>query len=534
MATSVAPSLRGDSDANARAKALLRLKVARLKGSLPVWAGKCYTILDKDRKEVALIFNGVQRAIYLAERAEMREKGRVRQFILKGRQGGVTTLEEAANLHAIWSVKGAACLTLATDRELMDKVFTITTRAMEHFPTALLPPVGQRRIREINFPTRDSSYYTGTASADRAGAGLTLYRFHGTEFAHWEDPAGVLKAVGPSLENDGTTAVLETTGGGYGSDAHNFWKEAKAGGNGYTALFFPWWECDPVKYRLPLLERDELGQLSDDERDLVRRFGLDLEQIKWRRAKMKEYGRDDFLQEYAEDEETCWLSAGGMFYEADILKALKTRTPAAKSTERGGTIEWFIQPKDVKGRCILGGDTAEGSGGGDRFTFTIRQMEGWKLVCKFEDAAIQPKGYAQLVNDVGRRLANPLLVIEKNQHGITVLRHLRDDHNYPVDRIYHRAPLDRPDAQASERIGWATTGESIPLMLDAGRDLLNAAKEGLAGALSESAISDAFAVRRGPTGRISLNGKDVLVSEMLAWIGRSYNIAKPRVTVISV
>jgi hypothetical protein len=160
-------------------------------------------------------------------------------------------------------------------------------------------------------------------------------------------------------------------------------------------------------------------------------------------------------------------------------------------------------------------------------------MEGWKQILKFEDSAVEPKEFAGILNTLGRKLGNALLVVEKNMHGITVLRHLRDDHKYPVDRIYHRAPLDRPDAQPSERIGWATTAESYPLMLDAGREILNAAKEKLADPPTGSAIRDYFSVRRDKTGRIKLNSKDVLVAEMLAWIGRTYNIARPRVTVVS-
>jgi hypothetical protein len=68
-----------------------------------------------------------------------------------------------------------------------------------------------------------------------------------------------------------------------------FWRECEA--RGYRAVFFPWWECDRVTYRLPLLAPDELGTLEPEEQDLVARHGLDLEQIKWRRKKIAEYGR---------------------------------------------------------------------------------------------------------------------------------------------------------------------------------------------------------------------------------------------------
>jgi hypothetical protein len=114
-------------------------------------------------------------------------------------------------------------------------------------------------------------------------------------------------------------------------------------------------------------------------------------------------------------------------------------------------------------------------------------------------------------------------VIEKNGHGITVIRRARDVKKYPPAHIYHRAPLDTDKGQQEkkERIGWATTAESKPLMLDAGRELFKAARDGYADVPSLAALRDAFGVRRDANGRIDLNGKDVLVSEMLAWLGRA-------------
>jgi hypothetical protein len=107
-------------------------------------------------------------------------------------------------------------------------------------------------------------------------------------------------------------------------------------------------------------------------------------------------------------------------------------------------------------------------------------------------------------------------------HGITVLRALRDDHQYPVNRIYHRSMLDEQlQNEMLEKIGWATTGESKPLMIDAARELFKAAQAGHAGVPSADAIRDAFGVRRDEKGKADLNGKDVLVAEMLCWIGRS-------------
>ncbi|AHG92208.1 hypothetical protein J421_4673 (plasmid) [Gemmatirosa kalamazoonensis] len=466
------------------------------------------------------MLNDVQRAIGDVEREELTTKGQARIMVLKARQGGVSTDQQGRALHQIWSERGFDALTLAHTKEDTEKLFGITTRAIEHFPPALLPRLGEKGTTEVSFPGRDARLYTGTAGSKRTGRGLTIKRFHGSEFAFWGDPVALLGSVTPALVPQGSIVVLETTASGFDSPAHNFWREAAA--RGYRAVFYPWWLCDRANYRLPLFAYDELGALTDEEQLLLTAHGLDLEQLKWRRAKIAELTRTLFLQEYAEDPESCWAAVGGMFFDAQQIKALMLAAPEPRSVELNGALQLYDAPTNE--RVIIGADTAEGTGG-DRSTFTARTRTTWKLRATFEDPNITPREFAALLNTWGRRLAvggtPAFLVVEKNAHGITVLRHLVDDHQYPLAAIYHRVAHDQSQREQSGRIGWATTAESKPLMLDAGRELVTAAVERVAGNPSKAALRDAFAVRRGADGRYDLNGRDMLVSEMLAWLGRS-------------
>ncbi len=269
------------------------------------------------------------------------------------------------------------------------------------------------------------------------------------------------------------------------------------------------------------MEPDELGALEGDERELVERQGLHLEQIKWRRAKMRELGRGVFLQEFAEDAETCWAAAGGMVYDAELLKYLMVRAPAPIDTDWGGALERYAEHAGEP--VVIGCDTAEGVGQ-DRSTWTARTYPDRRLLATFADAGMEPKALAGMLNTWGRRYASrdlpAFLVVEKNMHGITVLRELRDTYKYPAARIYHRATQDKAAKETSDKIGWHTGAETKGLLVDAGRNILNAARDGMAGVPSRAALRDAFAVRRDPkTGKVELNGRDVLVSEMLCEIG---------------
>lgn len=497
-----------------------------------VWAPRCFWILDKYERYRRLVLRPCQRAVGAAERVMLSTYGMARLLILKGRQGGFTTDQQARALHTIWSNIGAYCLTLCDTDDRTGKTFQITRRAIDRFPPKLLPSLGKGLTTEVKFPGFDSGFYTGTAGAKRTGAGLTLRRVHGSEFYHWKDPKGTLSALTPAVEKPNTTVVLESTASAFGSVGHQFWQSARLGSghkdwNGYQALFFPWWECDPELYRTPLMEPDELHPLDEEERMLMERHGLDLEQIKWRRRKIAEKGRADFLQEYAEDEESCWLAVGGLVYDAMVLKALKLRQPRPilSLPTIYGVVNIYAEFREGM-RVIIGSDVAEGANG-DRTTWVARTIDG-KLLATFEDSRVDPVAFAGFLAEWGRRFGVALLVVEKNAHGITVLRELRDKHKYPSHRIYHRREMGKATQQRKELIGWHTSEETKPLVIDAARMLFTAATEGRADVPAESCIRDGFGVTRDTeTGRVILNGKDMLVAEALSWLGRDSFVDVP-------
>lgn len=492
----------------------------RLAEDFGLWSSELFHISDKLKQKRLLELNPVQARIVSAELAELKRKGRARLYVLKGRQSGVTTLQQAKALHTVWSTPRAVAITLAHKRDATNKIFEqITQFALRHFPEEMLPVTGGKSATEVSFTALESHFYTETAGAGDAGRSMTISRAHLSEFAFYENPRTVLKAITPALEAPGTVAVLETTASDYDGEAHQFWKENREGGE-YRTLFFPWWQCDPTMYRTPLMAPDELGVLTDEEQLLLAMHGLSLEEIKWRREKMLLLGPAEFRQEYPEDDETCWMTAGGMFFSAELLRVLKQRVPKPIEVLENGDLEIFAHPKPGAS-VIIGADTAEGVGG-DRSTFVAREYPSWRLLSRYRSRVVEPKPFAVIINRWGRRYGFAMLVIEKNAHGITVLRELRDDHGYPVSAIYHRHTHDQANSneERSERIGWATTAESKPLLLDAGRELLQAAKDGLADVPADSTLNDALGVHRDEKGKVDLNGKDELVAEMLAWIGR--------------
>ena len=64
--------------------------------------------------------------------------------------------------------------------------------------------------------------------------------------------------------------------------------------------------------------------LTDEERDLRSRHGLDLEQIGYRRQIRADF-RGLARQEYAEDEESCFLASGDSVFELEAIEAAARR-----------------------------------------------------------------------------------------------------------------------------------------------------------------------------------------------------------------
>lgn len=516
------------SDAVGSSLAEAHERIKWLKRSFPRWCYTCYRIRIESGALIRFDLNEVQRAIHADKLRQLRRYGRSRQYVLKARQPGVTTYAQADNLNCIWSRRGRDAMTLTHALDETGKIFEITRRAMKAFPAALLPKKGAKDTHEVTFTERDSHFWTGTAGSKVSGRGGTLTQLHLSEFAFYADPREVLAGFSPSMEKVPESSVLiETTPSFFDCEAHQEWRRARDGRSEFKPLFFPWWKCDPLRYRLPLDEPDELGALTDIEEALLHRHGLDHEQIKWRRERIRlVYGESEplFLREYPEDDESCWLTGGNLFYDIKTLRDLSQRAPTPIKKERSGTLEIFSDFDPMTDRVIIGADTAEGVGG-DRSAFVARSFNSWKLLAVFQDSRIEPIAFSDEIAAAGWRYARntqepAFLVIEKNQHGITVLRRLRDN-GYPLSAIYHRESV--PDSafyDASDRIGWQTSGPVYPIMLDAGREVLAFAKSGEGGYPSAAAINDALGIYRDSKGKTSLSGKDVFVSEILAWIGR--------------
>src|SRR5690606_30856568 len=234
---------------------------------------------------------------YIHERLEEQRAatGRVRALILKGRQQGCSTYVGARYYHRTSLSSGIRTFILTHEDAATQNLFEMVNRFHEHVPAHVRPSTRAANAKELLFDKLDSGYKVGTAGTKGVGRSSTIQLFHGSEVAFWPNAeshaAGVLQAV---PEEDGTEVILESTANGIGNFFHQKWRDAENGEGDFIAIFVPWYWQDEYRKAPP-----EGFTPTDEEQEYAELYGLDWEQIAWRRNKIAEL-KDAalFKQEY--------------------------------------------------------------------------------------------------------------------------------------------------------------------------------------------------------------------------------------------
>jgi len=299
-----------------------------LKEHFSHYAKKCLKIRTKDGHVAPFEMNSAQTYIHERIEEQLKETGKVRAIILKGRQQGCSTYTEGRFYWKVSFRRGVRAFILTHEQYATNNLFEMATRYHDNCPELVRPATGTANAKELSFPKLDSGYQIGTAGTKGVGRSSTIQYFHGSEVAFWPNAdshaKGVLQAV-PDLP--GTEIILESTANGIGNYYHLQWQQAEAGISDYIPIFVPWYWQE--EYRKPL-PKD--FKIRPEERDLMEQFHLDEEQIAWRRAKVIELTADGvdgeiaFKQEYPFTAQEAFQVTGATSFiqPEDVLPARKS------------------------------------------------------------------------------------------------------------------------------------------------------------------------------------------------------------------
>jgi len=345
-----------------------------------------------------------------------------RDFILKPRQVGCSTLIEALFYHDTRLNPNRRTVVIAHDLDSTQRIFDMVLLFEKMLPESARAkqPTQRSSRRELYWPQLNSQFYVGTAGAVTFGRGQTIDNVHASEFAFWPKPQEALTSILEAVPPQGKV-VIETTPHGQ-NYAYEFWQKQAEGDPNlphFRRHFFSWWD-DPG-YRLT-------GSLdpttrTDDEQALIAQHNLEDSQILWRRAKRFQLGQQ-FDQEYPEDPVRCFLRSGRPVFGDEALNGLQHR-PWLSGDEHEAIWEEPIP----QARYLIGADPAEGLVQGDPSSAVVivrpsEATEPMRVVARLR-GQWPPDLFAAKLHTLSQHYNSAELVVERNNHGHSVLLELK-------------------------------------------------------------------------------------------------------------
>jgi hypothetical protein len=507
------------------------------------YARRFLKIKTKAGAMVNLEYNAAQKRIFEVWDRQEREGKPVRIIIVKPRRVGASTGVAARVYHRTATRKYRNALVMAHDIPGTDTLFEMYRLFYEESPPGVILSDGTRvqiqpearysSKKELVFDRTRSQVQIQTAGADKGAAGgrkrkrkgsgsgrsRTVHYFHGSEVAHWPSPKETLLAVLQTVANEpGTVVVLESTANGVGDEYYKRVHDAIAGRSDYELVFFSWLEFPEYARPVPA---EGLGELDDEEKRLRETYGATDEQLQWRRETIRnECGGDPemFRQEYPSDVEEAFLVSGHPFFNrAAVLRARDRKDrkgmcpPAAigkvvwdvdKRTNKGswvwlddpgGYVHIWQKPRPFGAYCI-GADTAEGTEDGDYCCAEVWDRDTGEQVAEWH-GRMDPDQFGDELYKLGMYYNYAWIGPEANKHGKTTCDKLKEKRYL---HLYERKILDERYPESTDKIGWLTTAQTRPPMLD---ELERLIREGEAVLHSEILFGELLSFVRDESGK---------------------------------
>jgi hypothetical protein len=418
-----------------------------------------------------------------------------RMIVLKGRQLGSSTFCQA---YSFWKAMkpNTTCMCIAHDLESTTRIFEMAKFFYENLPTDVRPMKRYSNRKELVLENPDertrpmnpglrSKIEIRTAGNVGSGKGLTLHVLHASEVAMYEQPDLVWSSLTPAVPYNVESAIfIESTAHLMGQWFRDFWFRSKRGETGYTPIFLPWYlapeySLDGVAKEI-FLSREVI---TEEERDLMRRFDLSEGQMAWRRSKIDELrgSVDLFRQDYPLTDEEAFIAVGSPLLPYELIDALRAQAFPGVSGEMvgrnftpspKGRLQVWKPPREDK-YYVIGVDTSQGAEGSD--PACIQVVEGGpvqeQVACWH--GRIGAIEMAEIVEALAVWYNHALVAPEVNNTGISLLTTLRER---GVVTIYRWRYLDRTGSGITPRYGWFTTPSSKPTLISSFRHQIASGK----------------------------------------------------------
>lgn len=442
----------------------------RLATDFEFYAKHCVKIRTKTGDITPLLLNAAQKRLLAVIDDQLRTTGKVRVVILKARQMGFSTFVSAYIYWRLSHEKAKKGIVVAHKADSTRSLFDAYQRIHSEMPAPVKPSTKYSSRRELVFDKLDTALIVATAGGDGLARGETITTCHCSETAFWAPSVAAdnWNALGQAIPNTpGTIVFSESTANGMTGVFYDLWQGAVNGTNGYYPFFAPWFE-DPT-YREPI---SQWFNRTIEEDELCKKYGLDDEQLQFRRTKIALNGRDKFEQEYPANAEEAFKASGRPVFVPEMVIEMINKAPKQpieRMALEGGKWEphscgelHVYRDYDPGEVYTIGVDVALGIRNGDYSVAQVldsnkRQVAVWK-------GHVEPYHFATVLNHLGLYYNRALLAVEHNQHGLATLTQLFNVLMYP--NLYMDVIEGKTTEDYTERLGFFTSVKSKTLIID--------------------------------------------------------------------
>jgi hypothetical protein len=445
-------------------------------------------IKTKDAKLVRFVPNTSQKKLLKVIRAEMDKGKPVKIWVLKYRQGGVSTLAEAIISAFTMQRQNTNALVIADIKDHTNnlyEMFRLYCEKMQELNPHLIPDIKKSNDKNFEFERTRSKIILGTAENPKCAKSGTFQLVHLSEVAFFRDYhelMGDLMQTVPDIA--GSLIIGETTANGR-NFFYDEWSRAIGGKTSWIPVFLAWFEMDEYSLEVengeqyPIDEIDlgdkTVQEFLEEEQRLAQKYKLNEHQINWRRYAIvnKCQGKlSTFYREYP----SCWQEAfsesGSTFFNR---KGIEFQQETEEEPFMVGEIfrqdgRWSLKPKPL-GRVkvytepeehhqyIVTGDTSEALGHDEASLYVVdKQTNDTVAVC---NGQYPPEDLADLAIRLGNYYNEAMIAIENKSYGYMANQLVAKNYG----NIYRKKNTKKGYVEDTEELGFNTNSVTRPLML---------------------------------------------------------------------
>ena len=374
-------------------------------------------IITKDAAQgfVPFTFNRCQQIITDVLSKQIEETGKVRAIILKARQQGISTYCSGRVFWKSYFTAYARSVVMAHDSATSDALFAMSKNLIRNMSGSLSPTEIRSNAKEI-------------------------------------------------IINSPWMPDKDATANGSQGEFYRLWKGAVAGENEYVPIFLPWYITDEYRRSAP-----EGMELTIEEEIIEEKYGLDNDQLYWRRLKIAEGGELKFKQEYPATADEAFIVSGSNVFNVERLDSLVPQPHQRRSEwdphskmfdeHREGTLYIYDFPKWEE-PYVIGADVSLGVG--QDYSACVVMNKDREVVAVYRNNRIDPSMWGELLFYLGRYYNNALLAVESNSMGIATLQRLE---SMDYINLYRQTKIANVSNEEGTRLGFRTTSATKPAII---------------------------------------------------------------------